>query len=167
MHTIPRVLRSMVMIPFATSAASLITRHLPNGPDIIEGEFTVIPPQARTKYLHIRFHFDELKHARNQDGISNRGGATLAYRRSTDRLNFEYAFALCNLKDNFSRYVGRHVAKGFLEDGQGWRVSTDMHSPDSRYIEEAMDKLTQKAMNEWMKSYPIEVVATLKKGFYQ
>jgi hypothetical protein len=144
----------------------MITSPSPNVPNVIDGEFTVVPPPERTKFIHIRFHFDELKHAKNPEGISNRGGATLAYRRSRDRTSFSYAFCLGCLDDNFSRYNGRSIAQGRLESGDGWEISTDIHSPDSRFIEVALDKLNQKAMNVWMRQWGVDTVSKLKKGFY-
>lgn len=58
-----------------------------------------------TKYLHLRFP--------ENAGISNRGGATLAY-IELDGF-FPLNVAWCSFSDNFSRKIGRTVASNRLK----------------------------------------------------
>lgn len=127
---------------------------MPTNPHVIEGEFTVIPPSngphqpdpERVRFIHLRFHFDHCKTPQNKFGISNCGGATLAYRRIHGEKLMEYSFTVCRLKDNFSRYAGRIIALTYLEDdNEHYAIKTEPGVPNSAYLEgRILDKIIHK-----------------------
>lgn len=162
----PSVVFSMLKPQFATSAASSIMSPSVKGPEIIEGDFRVVPKPERTKFIHLRYHFEELKHATNQEGISNRGGATLAYKRSSDLRTFTFSFALCNMKENFSRFIGRQVSHGYLQDDICHVFDCEPQEPDSKFIELALTRLVNRAKAKWEENHDALAVSRFIKGLY-
>lgn len=101
--------------------------------------------EDKIKFIHLRFHSDEEKTPQNKLGITGKGGATVAYRRTQDGRNLEYAFTLCCLRDNFSRKLGRTIATNFLNGDYKHRIATNAVEPNSKYLESVLFKVREAA----------------------
>lgn len=99
----------------------------------------------KIRFLHFRYHDNESKTKQNVYGINNRGGVTVAYQRSLDFKTLKYAFTLCSLKDNFSRYTGRMIAQCYLEnDEEHYMINCIDTAPNSAYLQgKIMNKIIQ------------------------
>lgn len=109
------------------------------------------PPiqSGKIRFLHLRLHGKEHRIAENEFGISNKGGVTVAYQRSTELTYFRYAFAVCSVKDNFSRYVGRQIAQQYLDDDmEHYVLSTDPAAPNSAFINHNVMKKVVSKLNK-------------------
>ena len=53
--------------------------------------------------------------------VSGKGGMTVAFREVVPGL-MEYTWAACNVKDNFSRRIGRDISSGRLLNDKGVEV---------------------------------------------
>lgn len=91
------------------------------------------PDVPRLKFCHLRF-YDEKKTRNNPKGISGRGGATIAYRRSNDGMRLEFAITLCNRKDNFSRRLGRIISSNFVDDDKKYEYTVQPSVTDGEYL---------------------------------
>lgn len=79
--------------------------------------------QGKTFFIHLR--------ARTQQGISNTGGSTVAYRETADG-GIEYAEAWCNPSDNFCREQGRVKSAGRLNSPRYMRKVANISEKDFR-----------------------------------
>lgn len=143
---IKRELREVVqqMISQNTSVRLLTTKpspvsrnmtHLPvlMKPPVIDAE--IVHEEPRTRFIHMRYHFDVIKTKQNKFGISSKGGLTIAYQRSADGKQLRYAFTFCSFDDNFSRYKGRMIAQCYLgNDEEHFAITTDPVVPNSGYM---------------------------------
>ena len=121
------------------------------------------PDVPRLKFCHLRF-YDEKKTRNNPKGISGRGGATIAYRRSTDGYRLEFAITLCNRKDNFSRRLGRIISSNFVDDEKKYEYTVQSNVSDNEYLKLLMvpkaismvikhnkDKLSEDFIKEYLR----------------
>lgn len=100
------------MVALAVKDAEIISEH-PRTPTTIGVEAANDLPQY--KFFHLRYHFREDISKGNPNGIWNKGGITIVYRRFPNRL--VYTFACCSRHDNFNLRLGRTIGINRLEDG--------------------------------------------------
>ncbi len=94
------------------------------------------------RFLHIRREKDA---EADFGGISNRGGATIAYTELDGCLCL--APAWCSAEDNFSREIGRKIASERLKMDGPWDIIEATHPRTGAIVEWAKTNLYDTAVN--------------------
>lgn len=113
---------------------------------------------SKVKFIHLRYHFKDLRSRNNPYGIYNKGGVTIAYQIFDFNRKIFFAIALCSMKDNFNRKIGRAVASGYLEKGNCYVVN--LPEGDDFY-DVFTTQICPKVMNKLETKYSNELLNTL------
>jgi hypothetical protein len=113
---------------------------------------------SKVKFIHLRYHFDDLVSPDNPLGIYNKGGVTIAYQYVNHNEKIIFAMALCCMKDNFNRKIGRAVSSGYLKSGNCYVVDFG-DEPD--FFHFFNKQIRPKIMNKIGNKYSSELLTAL------